>query len=145
MNATLTARQARFVDEFLVDCNGAAAAVRAGYSPGSAKVAAHRLLTKDNRVKQAVEARQSELATHLGMQREDVLQGLLEAVAMGREQGNPAVMISALREIARLLGYLKPEVKRVEVGLSATAERQRFEAMSDEELLAQIDRVQVAA
>ena len=145
MNATLTARQARFVDEFLVDCNGAAAAVRAGYSPGSAKVAAHRLLTKDNRVKQAVEARQSEMVTHLGMQREDVLQGLLEAVAMGREQRNPAAMISALREIGKMLGYYAPEVKRVELGLSVTAERQRFEAMSDEELLAQIDQVQVAA
>jgi len=28
MNTALTARQARFVEEFLVDCNGASAAVR---------------------------------------------------------------------------------------------------------------------
>jgi len=31
--AQLTARQARFVDEFLVDGNGTQAAVRAGYDP----------------------------------------------------------------------------------------------------------------
>jgi phage terminase small subunit len=46
-NLFLTAKQTRFIDEFLVDSNGAAAAVRAGYAPGSAKVAASRMLTKD--------------------------------------------------------------------------------------------------
>ena len=41
-----SAKQARFVREYAVDCNGAAAAVRAGYSPRSAKVTASRLLRK---------------------------------------------------------------------------------------------------
>ena len=41
-------KQSRFVREYAVDCNGAAAAVRAGYSPRSAKVTASRLLTKAN-------------------------------------------------------------------------------------------------
>ena len=43
---TLTPKQQRFVEEYLVDSNGAAAAVRAGYSPKSAKVIACKLLTK---------------------------------------------------------------------------------------------------
>lgn len=140
MNTALTARQARFVDEFLVDCNGAAAAVRAGYSPGSAKVAAHRLLTKDNRVKQAVEARQSEMVTHLGMQREDVLQGLLEAVAMGREQRNPSAMVSALREMGKMLGYYAPELKRVEVGAGQSGIQTSYSALSDAQLLALMEQ-----
>jgi len=42
----LTPKQARFVREYLKDMNGAAAAVRAGYSPRAAKEQAARLLTK---------------------------------------------------------------------------------------------------
>lgn len=42
------ARHERFAQEYLVDLNGAQAAVRAGYSPKSAKVTAARLLTDAN-------------------------------------------------------------------------------------------------
>ena len=37
-------RQARFIEEFLVDANGKQAAIRAGYAAGSAEVAASKLL-----------------------------------------------------------------------------------------------------
>ena len=40
----LTPRQARFIEEFLVDANGKQAAIRAGYAAGSAEVAASKLL-----------------------------------------------------------------------------------------------------
>lgn len=43
--AVMTPRQARFVDEYLVDANGTQAAIRAGYGAAGARVAAHRLLT----------------------------------------------------------------------------------------------------
>ncbi len=42
---TLTARQERFVDEYLVDLNGTQAAIRAGYSVKAAHVEGSRLLT----------------------------------------------------------------------------------------------------
>lgn len=42
----LTARQQRFVEEYLVDAVGAHAAIRAGYSPRDAKKRAWRLLKK---------------------------------------------------------------------------------------------------
>ena len=44
----LTAKQQRFVDEYLVDLNAKQAAIRAGYSPGAAKEQGSRLLTYDN-------------------------------------------------------------------------------------------------
>lgn len=44
----LNKKQKKFVDEYLVDLNGAQAAIRAGYSKNAAKVQAARLLTKDN-------------------------------------------------------------------------------------------------
>lgn len=54
----LTPKQERFADEFMLDHCGAAAAVRAGYAPGSAKVTACRLLTRTN-VKDALRDRQA--------------------------------------------------------------------------------------
>lgn len=45
--AGLTAKQDRFVDEFLIDMNGTQAAIRAKYAKGSAHVAASRLLKND--------------------------------------------------------------------------------------------------
>ncbi len=41
----LTARQERFVDEYLADLNATQAAIRAGYSARSAHVEGSRLLT----------------------------------------------------------------------------------------------------
>jgi len=44
----LRARERRFVEEYLVDLKGEAAAIRAGYSPKTARGQASRLLTKVN-------------------------------------------------------------------------------------------------
>jgi len=43
---TLTVKQARFVQEYLVDYNGTQAAIRAGYPAASARSVAHENLTK---------------------------------------------------------------------------------------------------
>ncbi len=53
----LSQRRSRFVDEYLLDQYGSAAAVRAGYSQPSAKVTASRLLTNAN-VRSAINERQ---------------------------------------------------------------------------------------
>jgi phage terminase small subunit len=50
-------RRQLFAQEYVKDRNGTAAAIRAGYAPGSAKVTASRLLTDAN-VRQAIEALQ---------------------------------------------------------------------------------------
>ena len=44
----LTPKQARFVEEYLIDANGTQAAIRAGYSKRSAKVTASQNLSKAN-------------------------------------------------------------------------------------------------
>lgn len=53
-NATFTPKEAAFVTEYLCDKNGAAAAVRAGYSERSAKEAAYKLLQKPH-IKAAID------------------------------------------------------------------------------------------
>lgn len=44
----LSPRQRRFVEEYLIDLNGQAAAIRAGYAAHTARITASRLLTKAN-------------------------------------------------------------------------------------------------
>ncbi len=132
-DATLTPRQAKFVAEFLVTGNGTQAAVAAGYSLVSARVGAHRLLTKAA-VRAAIEDQQGVDARRLQIDRQDVIQGLLEAVQMAREQQEPAAMVSAWRELGRLMGFYAPERRLVEVSAAAGAEGGRYERMSDAEL-----------
>jgi phage terminase small subunit len=45
MTDTLTPKQRRFVDEYLIDLNGTQAAIRTGYAPHSAAITASKLLT----------------------------------------------------------------------------------------------------
>jgi hypothetical protein len=45
---TLSDKQRRFIQEYLVDLNATQAAIRAGYSPKRAKVTAHRMLSNAN-------------------------------------------------------------------------------------------------
>lgn len=130
----LTTRQVRFVDEYLVDGNGRAAAIRAGYSPAGAKMAAHRALSNVTIFK-AIEARQEQDAMRLSMDRDRVLAGLLEAVKIAREQMNPAAMVQGLREIGKLMGYYAPTRVRVALDEGQAEAMARLEAMSDAELL----------
>ena len=138
----MTAKQARFVDEYLVDANGTQAAIRAGYGAAGARVAAHRLLT-NVAISSAIEARQRADATRLSIERETVLAQLLEAVEMARTQMNPAGMVAGLREIGKLMGFYTDRVK-VDVGVTDQQERRRMEAMTDAELLAMVQQVDQA-
>ena len=99
-----SAKQARFVREYAVDCNGAAAAVRAGYSPRSAKVTASRLLTKAN-VQRALRQIQQVDAERLALSREAVIDQLQDAIEFARVKQDPMAMIVGLRELGRMMGY----------------------------------------
>jgi phage terminase small subunit len=71
----LSPKRRAFVAEFLVDHNGAAAAVRAGYRPRSAKVRASRLLA-DPEVKSELDAALAAQQERLRLKADDVLREL---------------------------------------------------------------------
>ena len=104
---SLTPRQERFVAEYAVRRNGAGAAVAAGYSAGSAKVTASRLLTVDN-VRRAVAVRQDDMAASFDLSKHKVISNLLEAVAIARKNQDPKSMIDGWAEIAKLCGFIRP-------------------------------------
>ena len=137
--SALTPKQRRWIDEYLIDFNGAAAAVRAGYSPKSARAIAHENLTKPN-ILAVIQARQAAMARELQITRQSVIQGLLEAVSMGREQQNPGAMVCALREVAKILGFNIPEVTRIKMESSAESTLAKYSRMKDDELLLLMSR-----
>lgn len=135
----LTPRQERFVAEYAVSRNGAAAARAAGYAPGSAKVTACRLLTKAN-LRRALGAYEREARRLLGTTREQVILHIQNAVDTAKVKGEPMTEIAGWREIAKLCGYYK-EPRRPNRIVSAKERRilDDIKAMSDEELLAVVD------
>jgi phage terminase small subunit len=100
----LTPKQSRFVDEYALDRNGAGAAVRAGYAPGSAHVTASRLLRNTN-VGAALREQEIELAAALNVDRDKVVAGLRGGITLATDQRNPDAVIAGWREIGRLCGY----------------------------------------
>lgn len=63
--AALTPKQQRFVEEYLVDCNGKQAAIRCGYKPSRAERTASELLAV-RKVSEAVAASRAALAAQTG-------------------------------------------------------------------------------
>jgi phage terminase small subunit len=73
--SSLSAKRQRFVEEYVIDLNGAQAATRAGYASASAKVTASRLLTDDN-VAAAITERREKLSRHAEVTAERVVDEL---------------------------------------------------------------------
>lgn len=105
----LSTKQQRFVSEYLVDLNATRAAVRAGYSPRTAKSQASRLLSYVD-LQREIARKQAQTALRLEISRDDVIIGLLGAIELAREQGDPTNMIRAAAELNKMLGYYAPKV-----------------------------------
>lgn len=139
-----TPKQARFVQEYLVDGNGTRAAVAAGYGVAGARVTACRLLTKPN-VQKALEARQNADATRLSISREDVIAGLLRGIEGAQAKGDPMGVIRGWAEIGKMLGYFTVKKIQVEMTSGQHLSQTELAAMSDEALLALIEQGTAAA
>lgn len=141
-SCTLTTKQARFVEEYLLDSNGAQAALRAGYGPCGAKVAACRLLARPN-LRRAIETGRRAYSEQLAITRADIVVKLLEAFEIAKEKREPMGMVRASAELARLLGLMAPAQVKVAVAASSQTES-RLSRMTDAELIAAIEAGQTA-
>lgn len=72
---SLTAKQKRFCDEYLIDINATQAAIRAGYSPKTAEQTASRLL-RNVKVQEYIAKRQKELSRSTEITQERVIKEL---------------------------------------------------------------------
>ena len=71
---------------------------------------------------------------YTGTTKEDVLDLIMEAVALARLIEDPACMIMGARELSKMLGYNAPEVKKVTHDLGAETLK-ALENLSDAELM----------
>jgi len=83
----LTDKQEAFCQEYLIDLNAAQAAIRAGYSPGTAKEMGYENLTKPHIAERIAEAQQDRAKRTL-IDQDYVISGLvkLNKICMGDEE-----------------------------------------------------------
>lgn len=95
---SLTPKQQRFVDEYLIDLNATQAAIRAGYSAKTAASIASENLTKPE-IASAIQARQAKVSAAADFTLEQHLRALnaLRDQAVSSEQFGPAVTAEVSR------------------------------------------------
>lgn len=115
MNMKMTNKQKRFCDEYLIDMNATQSAIRAGYSPKTAKVIGNENLSKPY-VKAYIEKRLKEKEDKLIASQDEVLR-YLTSVMRGQSQSEIVVVEGC--------GDGVSEAKRM---LKAPDERERLKA-----------------
>lgn len=81
----LTEKQLRFMQEYLIDCNGAAAAIRAGYSEQSARFAARDCLQNPT-ISRALKAKREQLADETHITAGTIINNLMETYSRAMQQ-----------------------------------------------------------
>jgi phage terminase small subunit len=108
----LKARQADFVREYLVDLNATQAAVRAGYSPKTARSIANENLTKPD-IQAAIESERKIMAARCELSQAEVIKGIRDTIercsdpaldADGKSRYHPMAVLRGLEMLARHLG-----------------------------------------
>ena len=102
----LTAKQERFVEEYLIDLNATQAAIRAGYSKNGAQVQGHRMLSNAN-VAEAIQSAKAERSKRTEITQDYVLTNIVETLERCRQvrpviraDGSPAMVETEDGEMA---------------------------------------------
>ena len=126
----LTVRQARFCDEYVVDFNATAAAIRAGYATKWADRQAHMLMLKDEVRAYIDHLSQSKEAKIVSVDPDYVLQRVMEIV--NKEGAKDGDKLRGLELLARHLGMLrdKTEISGPDGGALEIEQRTKEEVAS---------------
>lgn len=130
----LTAKQARFAREYCIDCNGAAAARRAGFSERTAQEQASQMLALPH-IDAEVRRLQAELAAANNVTRESLLIEAEQARTEAKAGKNASAMVSATTLKARLCGLLVDRVEDMVARDKLEAEKQKTELKTAANLL----------
>lgn len=132
----LTPKQTAFVNEYVICRNGAEAARRAQYAVPSARQMASENLTKPD-IQAAIKSKEEELAMKLDLDRDTVMGGVFSGITQARENNDAGNVIRGWLAVGKITGFDKPEAAAgLVLSASNLALEAKYEAMSDEELLA---------
>lgn len=129
--SALTQDNKDFVDAKLAGLSNIAAGIAIGISGDGGKSMAN-----SQRVKEEIARAREQLSDMTSLKRLDVISGIMEAIDYARMVADPQAMIKGWTEIAKILGHYAPEIKKIEITHSQGKLRSKYEAMSDETLLA---------
>jgi phage terminase small subunit len=139
----LPPRQQQFIAEYLIDRNGKAAAIRAGYSPRGkdsrgAQVIASRLLDKPE-IAAAIAKAMQEKTDKAGVTTERVLAGLLREAEWRGEGSTHSARVAALRALGEYLALFVTKVEHDHRGeiVMALTKMTPEERLADAQMLAQ--------
>ncbi len=99
----LTPKQARFVEEYLIDLNATQAAIRAGYSAKTANEQGAQLLAKLS-IRQAVAEAQTIRSKRTEITQDEVIQGLKREATLEGEGSSHSARVSAWAHLGKHLG-----------------------------------------
>jgi phage terminase small subunit len=125
----LTEKQEKFVEAKLEGANDTQAAAAAGSVNASGFV-------HSSTIREQLAAARRWLTDTTQIKRLDVIEGVMDGIEMARTQGDAAQVIKGWTEVGKILGHYAPEVKKIELSMAQGRLRAKFEALSDEELLA---------
>lgn len=108
MAKKLTAKQDKFCQEYMVDCNATQAAIRAGYSKRTAgKIASH-LVVKSS-IKQRIKELQEKQKKRLDYNADDVVQGFIDVTSRAQTAKDLGNENRALENLGKHLGIYEKD------------------------------------
>lgn len=129
-NAPLTEREILYVQHRAQGLPVKTAYRMAGYAGGNPA-----LLEQRPKVLAALALEQSKYAAQSQLKRQDIIDGIMNAIEQAKLLADPGTQISGWKELGKLCGFYAPEVKKVELSIAAGRLKSKFEQMSDEDLL----------
>jgi hypothetical protein len=133
-DVNLNEKQGKYVEARAAGLSERQAAIKAGAPPRVAGQFGHRW-ENQGKVRKALTGQRAINALFLGLTREDVLTGLMDAVEHAQLLSDPGNEIAGWREIAKICGFYAPEVKKIHLSDGAKTYLSQMESMSDEDLL----------
>jgi phage terminase small subunit len=127
----LSSKQDKYVSRVLQGKSKSASVKEAGYGKAVTSVTVER----SEEVRTALASARSELAESTQITRPQVLEMFQEAYEMAKLSSEPASMISAAKEIGKMLGFYEPETIKVQLTQSQASLQHRYRTMSRQELL----------
>ncbi len=117
----LTAKQQRFVEEYLVDLNATQAAIRAGYSERTAGSVGNENLKKPE-IQKAITGRMNRLADESDLTVKRIWEGLLKEAEYYEDGSSHSARVSAWAHLAKYKGMFIDK-QEIEGGLEIRVNR----------------------
>lgn len=114
---SLTLKQQRFIEEYIVDGNATRSAIAAGYSSKLAHTNAAKLL-QNTTIKAEIERLRSEQSKKLEITREGLLQDLMD-IKDDQKKGFPPAALKAIEMLLKAQGWDKPKEEATSVNEDA--------------------------